>query len=422
MQVCGSDVLPQVRRAGRRNDGEGCGAARTDPAAGDAVPAPRASGPGRRGCGRHLRRAGLRLRPGEFVLLWAACTLGLGTLGLGLTHLPLMALLLGLIGAGLPPLILRAGEDGRRRRFDEQLTDTLTLLVSALRSGYSLARAAQVVAEEMPPPVSEEFAVALGEMALGLPLAAALARMTERVGSPDLELIVTAVTTQQQVGGNLAEILSRIAGTIRERVRVQGEIRTLTAEGKLSSLILILLPPALALLLTLRNPHYFQPLLDSPLGHVLIAGARAGSDHRNTPNPPHGDAGPLGGEMLSQCRTVIFGGGIAGAGIGGTGGAAERRRRAAGTRSHARKEVQGRRSRRPPWRTGCCGPCCDGWRVRRTRARRRHGERPAGQGGASCRAGRRRVHRAARAFRPAFLALAPLAFNLLGTTLPMKLG
>ena len=112
------------------------------------------------------------------------------------------------------------------------MTDTLTLLVSALRSGYSLARAAQVVAEEMPPPISEEFAVALGEMALGLPLAAALARMAERVGSPDLELIVTAVTTQQQAGGNLAEILGRIAGTIRERVRVQGEIRTLTAEGQ----------------------------------------------------------------------------------------------------------------------------------------------------------------------------------------------
>ena len=100
--------------------------------------------------------------------------------------------------------------------------------------------------------------------------------MTERVGSPDLVLIVTAVTTQQQVGGNLAEILGRIADTIRERVRVQGEIGTLTAEGKLSGLILVLLPPALALFLTLRSPHYFQPLLGSPVGHVLIGGAVLG--------------------------------------------------------------------------------------------------------------------------------------------------
>ena len=225
---------------------------------------------------KRLRRAGLRLRPTEFVLLWLACAIGMGAVGGGLTRLPWMVLLMGLLGAGVPPLILRSGEEGRRRRFEEQLTDTLTLLVSALRSGYSLARAAQVVAEEMPPPISEEFALTLGEMALGLPLAAALTRMVERVGSKDLELIVTAVTTQQQVGGNLAEILGRIAETIRERVRVQGEMRTLTAEGKLSSLILILLPPALALLLTLRDPHYFAPLLGSPLGHTLIAGAVAG--------------------------------------------------------------------------------------------------------------------------------------------------
>ena len=223
-----------------------------------------------------LRRAGLRLRPAEFVLLGLACPIGLGVLGGWLTHLPVMALLMALLGAGGPPLILRAGEDGRRRRFEEQLTDALALLVSALRSGYSLARAVQVVAEEMPPPLAEEFGVALGEMALGLPLAAALARMTERVGSRDWELIVTAVTTQQQVGGDLAEVLGRIESTIRERVRVQGEIRTLTAEGKLSSLILILLPPALALLLTLRDPHYFQPLLGSPLGHTLIAGTLLG--------------------------------------------------------------------------------------------------------------------------------------------------
>ena len=174
------------------------------------------------------------------------------------------------------PLLRRAGQGARRRRFDDQLPDALTLLVSALRSGYSLARAAQLVAEEMPPPISEEFATALAELALGLPLGSALARMAQRVGSRDMELIVTAVTTQQQIGGNLAEILSRITGTIRERVRVQAEIGALTAEGKLSGLILVLMPPTLAVLLTLRSPRYFQPLLDSPLGHVLIGGAVLG--------------------------------------------------------------------------------------------------------------------------------------------------
>ena len=225
---------------------------------------------------RRLRRAGQRLRPGEFLLLWLLCSLGPAVVGFRLTHLPPLALLMGLLGAVFPPLALRAGEDGRRRRFDGQLPDTLALLVSALRAGYSLSRAAQIVAQEMPPPISEEFTVMLGELALGLPLATALTRMTQRVGSPDLELIVTAVTTQQQVGGNLAEILARIADTIRERVRVQGEVQTLTAEGKLSGLILSLLPPTLALFLTLRDPHYFQPLLGSPLGRVLIGSAVMG--------------------------------------------------------------------------------------------------------------------------------------------------
>ncbi len=169
-----------------------------------------------------------------------------------------------------------AGRDARRRRFDTQIPDTLLLIVAALRAGHSPARAVQMVAEEMPPPMADEFAVALGEIRLGLPAATALARVSGRVRSPDWDLVVTAVTTQLQTGGNLAEILERISGTIRERVRVQGEIAALTAEGRLSALILVLLPPLLALLLLVRDPHYFQPLTGSPLGRLLIAGAVAG--------------------------------------------------------------------------------------------------------------------------------------------------
>jgi tight adherence protein B len=133
-----------------------------------------------------------------------------------------------------------------------------------------------MVAEEMPPPMSEEFTVASGEIRLGLPAAAALARMSGRVRSADWDLVVTAVTTQLQTGGNLAEILERITGTIRERVRVQGEVTSLTAEGRLSALILVLLPPVLALLLLLHDPRYFQPLVADPLGRLLIAGAVVG--------------------------------------------------------------------------------------------------------------------------------------------------
>lgn len=164
----------------------------------------------------------------------------------------------------------------RRQRFDTQIPDALRLISAALRAGHSPARAVQMLAEEMPPPASEEFALVLGEISLGVPAAAALARMSERVGSADWDLVAAAVTTQMQTGGNLAELLERIADTVRERVRVQAEIRTLTAESRLSAMILVALPPLLAGVLTLRDPHYFQPLLESGLGHKLIVGAVTG--------------------------------------------------------------------------------------------------------------------------------------------------
>jgi tight adherence protein B len=170
----------------------------------------------------------------------------------------------------------RLGRETRRRRFAMQIPDALLLISSALRSGYSPARAIQIVAEEMTSPLADEFRTALSEVQLGLPPVTALVHIAERVRSRDWDLVVTAVTTQVQTGGNLAEILERIAGIIRERVRVQAETDSLTAEGRLSAAILVLLPPVLALLLSLRDPHYFYPLVAAPFGHILIGGAIAG--------------------------------------------------------------------------------------------------------------------------------------------------
>ena len=174
------------------------------------------------------------------------------------------------------PTRFRIRQSTRQRQFNAQIPDALRLIAAALRAGHSPARAIQMLAEEMPPPASDEFSLTMSEIGLGMPTSVALARMSARVRCPDWDLVAAAVTTQMQTGGNLAELLERIAETVRERVRVQGEIRTLTAEGRLSAVILIALPPLLACALMLRDPLYFQPLLSCPLGHELIAGAMAG--------------------------------------------------------------------------------------------------------------------------------------------------
>ncbi len=223
-----------------------------------------------------MLQADLRLRPAEWIALCAGLTLGCFLVGLLTAHGLLPAVLLAALGTAVPPLVLGSRRAERRRRFDLQLPDALMLLSSALRAGYSFSLAMQTIAEDLPPPLATEFAWASGEVTLGVPLQTALGRVLARTQSPDLDLVVTAILIQLPLGGNLAEVLDAIAETIRERVRITGEVQTLTAEGRLSAGILIVLAPALALLLSLHSPDYFQPLLQSPFGHLLIEGAIVG--------------------------------------------------------------------------------------------------------------------------------------------------
>ena len=221
-------------------------------------------------------RADLRWRPGEWVALCASTSAASCLLGLLATRLLLTGVIMGLLGFFAPIVVLQARQARRKRRFEAQTPDALMLMTSSLRAGHAFLQTMQTVAAELPPPLADEFAWASGEARLGVPLETALGRMVERVQSPDLDLIVTAVLIQLPIGGNLAEVLDAIAETIRERVRTQGEISTLTAEGRLSAIVLIVLAPALALLLHLRNPAYFQPLLETLSGRWIIGGAIAG--------------------------------------------------------------------------------------------------------------------------------------------------
>lgn len=181
---------------------------------------------------------------------------------------PLIGMLLGYL---VPTLFIRIKQRRRLTRFNLQINDCLTMISNSLKAGYSFFQAIDLVSREMPEPISKEFGRALKEMNLGASTEEALEDMVIRVGSSDLDMVVQAVLIQRQVGGNLAEVLDKIAFTIRERIRIKAEIKTITAQGRMSGVIIALLPLALAMMLATMNPEYFSLLWTTTIGNVMIA-------------------------------------------------------------------------------------------------------------------------------------------------------
>lgn len=205
-----------------------------------------------------LIRADVPLTAAEFSL----AMLALGGLGffLGAWRLNAMAGVLTAMAFAAAPLVyLKIAESRRRAAFIGQLPDLLTLLVGSLRAGYGLSQAIELVAREVPAPASKEFARVVRATGLGLPLQRALEIMAERMKSDDLDLIVTAINVQYEMGGNLATVLETITDTIRERVRVLREVQVLTAQQRLTGTILAILPVALAVVVSFVRPGYFDP-------------------------------------------------------------------------------------------------------------------------------------------------------------------
>jgi tight adherence protein B len=186
----------------------------------------------------------------------------------------IIALIAGLIiGFIVPRFWLGRRKSGRLNAFNKQLPDTITLVANALRAGSSFLQAIELVVRESRPPVSTEFARVIREVNLGLPFDQAMENMVRRIRSDDFELMATAINIQHSVGGNLAEILDSIAYTIRERVRIKGEIRTLTAQQRLSGYVVGLLPFGLAGFIFLAAPSFFDPMWDPK---VNLGGLPAG--------------------------------------------------------------------------------------------------------------------------------------------------
>ena len=181
-----------------------------------------------------------------------------------------MLIVAALIGFVLPGFYVGRRQRARLNAFNSHLADTITLLSNALRSGSSLLQATELVVRESQPPISTEFGRVIREVQLGLPIEHALNNMVRRVKSSDLELMATAITIQYQVGGNLAEILDTIAFTIRERVRIQGEIRVMTAQQRLSGYVVAFLPIGLLVVISLLAPEFLKAMFDQPPSFLEI--------------------------------------------------------------------------------------------------------------------------------------------------------
>jgi tight adherence protein B len=233
---------------------------------------------------RDIARADLHLKPSEFLAIWGGSIVGVPLLMFFLSlFLPALGnplfLLIGIvIGFFLPRFWLARRRNGRLGAFNKQLPDTITLIANALRAGSSFLQAIELVVRETRPPISIEFSRVIREVNLGLPFEQALENMVRRVRSDDLELMATAISIQHQVGGNLAEILDSIAYTIRERIRIKGEIRTLTAQQRLSGYVVAGLPIGLAGFLFVAAPGFMDPMFDSrasliglPAGVIVLA-------------------------------------------------------------------------------------------------------------------------------------------------------
>ena len=222
-----------------------------------------------------MQQADWPLLGSEFEVMLAIFGAICAVIALAATLEPLMALLAfaGGVLAGL--LFLNIYIKRRQKAFTTQLGDMLTMVANALRAGFSFMQAFELIAREMDAPIGREVQKVVNEVNIGVDLETALDNMQRRVNSPDFELVVTAVLIQRQVGGNLAQILDTISETINERIRMRREVMALTAQGRMSGIVLALLPVGVAAMMMMINPNYLQPLFTETIGKMCVVGAVA---------------------------------------------------------------------------------------------------------------------------------------------------
>ncbi len=220
---------------------------------------------------RELARADLKFKVAEyFALILIAIVVGGLLLWLIGNRHPISALIGAIVGAFAPRFYIKRQQKQRLQKFNDQLSDMLNLMVNGLRAGYSTMQAMEAISKELPAPICDEFRRVVQEMQIGIPMETALENLLRRIPSEDLDFVVTAINVQREVGGNLSEILDNISFTIRERVRIKGEVRVLTSQVRTSGSVLSLIPFFLTIILWFLNPDY---LLSITQGGTLCTAA-----------------------------------------------------------------------------------------------------------------------------------------------------
>ncbi|MCH6555898.1 MAG: type II secretion system F family protein [Chloroflexi bacterium] len=221
-----------------------------------------------------LERAGLALKLHEYVALRVLVALVAFVVVLALGNGHALAFLLGIVagvvGYMLPAFYVRMRVTRQVRKFNDQLADMLTMVSNSLRAGFGLLQGLDLAAEQSQPPMSTELRHLLRDTRMGASIETALESMGERVGSYDMDVVITAILIQRSVGSNLSEVLDTVAHTIRERARIQGEINTLTAQKKLSGIVIGLMPVAFVLMMLVISFDYMSALFTDPLGRFLL--------------------------------------------------------------------------------------------------------------------------------------------------------
>ena len=211
---------------------------------------------------RELARADLKFKVAEYYALVFMSTVVVGLIAYVIQPNIVSAIIGAVIGFFLPRLYVKRQQTVRLNKFNDQLGDMLNLMVNGLRAGYSTMQAMEAISRELPAPISDEFHRVVQEMQIGITMEKALDNLLRRIPSEDLDFVVTAINVQREVGGNLSEILDTISFTIRERVRIKGEIRVMTAQVRSSGLVLSLIPVFLTLALWFISPEYIGSFFD----------------------------------------------------------------------------------------------------------------------------------------------------------------
>ncbi len=222
-------------------------------------------------CKIFLAQAGMKIKLGKFFLLSAVLALAGYVLAEHTTRIPGAPILAALLAGAIPFMVAAGMRRKRLRKFEEHFPEALDLLGRAVRAGHAFSTGLEMIGKEASEPIAGEFRTTFDEQKFGIPLRDALLNLTERVPLIDVQFFVTALLVQRDTGGNLAEILDGLSRVIRDRFRLYRDVRVKTAQGKLTAGILIALPPAMAIILSIMNPGYMKVLFEDPRGVMVLA-------------------------------------------------------------------------------------------------------------------------------------------------------